>query len=328
MKKIILCLFMALLLCPITVQAEDDQGEDQNTKDTDDINEIVSDVPINKEVSGSIFGSIYGKNDDIVIDVPGKGSGNQGGSQSGGRQSGGSRSNGGITEEADPDYYEMSENGKILTIFKALFMKAKLTEKNIVMRILDDADQNLEYRVRIYYKDIKDKDIDDVEITFGDECDHKGIIEELLIGAEARAILSCKQKEIDFPVLIGVAVPKKWDHGYGIYHYAYQPEQKDLELLRNDLQIDEENIVEIPLEAGKDNVFYNHVLPVEDKNLLTWVKGLSSGSPRIDGGTAVKAISAFTMGVLLIAGNTVFFIRYKKRKVHSPEQTSKYSYDK
>lgn len=307
MKKAILCLFVAMLLCPLTIHAQEDQDEDQNGKDSEDINEIVSDVPVNKEVSGSIFGSIYGIDDDLVMNV-----------------STTARKGGNAEDEA---FYEWTEDVRKLTIFKALFLKAQQTKKNIVMRILDNEDHKMEYRVRIFYKDIKDKEAEDMEIEFGAKCEHKDFIKNLLIGAEARVILSCKQKKIDFPVYIGVAVPKKWDHGYGVYHYAYQSDQKGLELLRNDLKIDEENIVEIPLKPGTDHVFYNHVLPVEEKNLLTWVKGLSNGSPSIHGGNAMKAVVAFTLGVLLIAGNAVLFLRHKRLN-HADGASKKYSYDK
>lgn len=310
MKKFILCLFAALLFSTITVQAEEDADENESKKNPGDINEIVSDVPVNKEVSGSIYGSIYGVNDDIVIDVS-----NQKGADKADKMA-----------DENEAYYEWFENNRKLTIYKALFNKAKQTEKNIVMRILDNENHSLEYRVRVFYKDIKDKDVSDIEIEFGAQCEHKEVMKELLISAEARAILSCKQKDIGFPVFVGVAVPKKWDHGYGIYHYVYQPFENELELQRNDLKIDEDNVVEIPLEPGKDNIFYNHVLPVEEKNLLMWVKGLSSGSSNIDGGIALKAIIAFSLGVLLIVGNTMLFIRYKKQK--QLVDTTKYSYDK
>ena len=148
MKKFILCLFTALLLFPITVQAEEDKDENQDNKNPGDVNELVSDIPVNKEVSGSIYGSIYDVNDDIVMDVPTKSGKNRVDSE-------------GKAEAKDEAYYEWFENNRKLTIYKALFTKAKQTEKNIVMRILDNEDQKLEYRVRIFYKDIKDKDVND-----------------------------------------------------------------------------------------------------------------------------------------------------------------------
>ena len=60
------------------------------------------------------------------------------------------------------------------------------------------------------------------------------------------------------------------------------------------------------------------------------VKGLSSGSSNIDGGTAIKALIAFTLGVLLIVGNAFLFIRYKKQKrlADGSGNSTKYSYDK
>lgn len=305
MKKAILCLFVAMLLCPLTIHAQEDKDDKQDGKDSADIDEIVSDVPVNKEVSGSIYGSIYGIDDDLVMNVSTT-----------------------ARNTKDEAFYEWTEEVRKLTIFKALFLKAQQTKKNIVMRILDNEDHKMEYRVRMFYKDFKDKEPEDIEIEFGAKCEHKNFIKDLLIGAEARVILSCKQKEIAFPVFIGVAVPKKWDHGYGVYHYSYRSDQKGLELLRNDLKIDEENIVEIPLEPGTDNVFYNHVLPVEEKNLLTWVKGLSNGSTNIDGGNAMKAVVAFTLGALLIAGNAALFLHRKKLNGDTDGRSKKYSYDK
>ncbi|EFP59594.1 hypothetical protein HMPREF0983_04178 [Erysipelotrichaceae bacterium 3_1_53] len=116
-------------------------------------------------------------------------------------------------------------------------------------------------------------------------------------------LLQCKQEHIKVPVYIGVAVPEAWDHAYGVYQYAL--EQQDFIYIRKDLQIDEENVIEVKMVPGKDYVFAQQSLPVEDRSLKTWVSGLSGGSQKVDQKLALvvrRCSQRQVLGVTLLMG--------------------------
>ena len=201
-------------------------------------------------------------------------------------------------------YYRWIEKQEHLTIYPALVTKAKEEQKNIVMRVVDRKEKKMHYRLRLQYADIKDMKEETMRFEFGAKCEHKKAMYELAGTDDIVYLLQCKQEHIKVPVYIGVAVPEAWDHAYGVYQYAL--EQQDFIYIRKDLQIDEENVVEVKMAPGKDYVFAQQSLPVEDRSLKTWVSGLSGGSQKVDqklalGSTAMFAAAGF-LGVTLLMG--------------------------
>lgn len=201
-------------------------------------------------------------------------------------------------------YYRWEEQVERLTIYPALVTKAKEEQKNIVMRVVDRKEKKMHYRLRLQYADIKDMKEETMRFEFGAKCEHKEAMYELAGTDDIVYLLQCKQEHIKVPVYIGVAVPEAWDHAYGVYQYAL--EQQDFIYIRKDLQIDEENVVEVKMAPGKDYVFAQQSLPVEDRSLKTWVSGLSGGSQKVDqklalGSTAMFAAAGF-LGVTLLMG--------------------------
>lgn len=353
MKKIMTLFLVMLLMAPMNIMAQekDDKNDsNDNGKTTETVDDLVTDLPIDKEVSGTIYGSIYMENDDIIIDVPDNpddnnnnnnnnggnnnngnngnsgNNGNQGGSSnngSGGNRPDNNQSDYGIntagTDEKDASivYYKWVKDKKTLEIYPAMFDKAKKEKKNIIMRVVDVQDKNLEYRLRIRYEDFKEVKVDTLKFEFGEKCEHKTSIEELLISAEARSLLQCKQDDIPIPVYIGVSVPAAWDHSYGVYQYEYEQKNDSLTLIRKDLQIDEENVVEILMEKHKDYVFYHHSLPVMKHNLLTWVSGLSGNIEIVDQGNAWISFVLFLIGFGLIGGALYVVLDSRRKKLRS-----------
>lgn len=336
MKKAICLIATILLLSPAGIMAKDeDEKKDDGKQETSQ--DIVNDLPIDKEVSGAIYGSIYKENDDIIIDVPEKpekpnnngGAGNKPGNTPGGGQGeeSGNRAENNqsdydITEEGTDKkdvkivYYKWERDKKTLEIYPAMFTKAKEEKKNIIMRVVDADNKSLEYRLRIRYEDFKDVKVDTLNIEFGERCEHKEHIKDLLISAEARSLLQCKQEGLPIPVYIGVRVPETWDHSYGVYQYEFEANTDKLKLIRKDLQIDEENVVEILMEKEKDYIFYHHSLPVMERSLTTWVSGLSGNVEIVDQGNAITSFVLFLTGTGLIGGvmYTVLDRRRKKLK--------------
>ena len=201
-------------------------------------------------------------------------------------------------------YYRWIEKQEHLTIYPALVTKAKEEQKNIVMRVVDRKEKKMHYRLRLQYADIKDMKEETMRFEFGAKCEHKEAMYELAGTDDIVYLLQCKQEHIKVPVYIGVAVPEAWDHAYGVYQYAL--EQQDFIYIRKDLQIDEENVVEVKMAPGKDYVFAQQSLPVEDRSLKTWVSGLSGESQKVDqklalGSTAMFAAAGF-LGVTLLMG--------------------------
>ena len=351
MKKIMTLFLVMLLMAPVNIMAEEKDDKNDSTdngKTTETVDDLVTDLPIDKEVSGAIYGSIYKENDDIIIDVPddpddnnnnnnnggnnnnnnnnnnngNSNGGNNGGSSnhgSGGNRPDNNQSDYGIstigTDEKDSGivYYKWVREKKTLEIYPAMFDKAKKEKKNIIMRVVDVDDKSLEYRLRIRYEDFKEVKMDTLKFEFGEKCEHKTAIEELLISAEARSLLQCKQEALPIPVYIGVSVPDTWDHSYGVYQYEYDQKNDSLTLIRKDLQIDEENVVEILLEKEKDYVFYHHSLPVMKHNLLTWVSGLSGKIEIVDQGNALISFLLFLTGFILIGG-ALYVVLDRRRK--------------
>ena len=201
-------------------------------------------------------------------------------------------------------YYKWEEKVERLTIYPALFEKAKEEQKNIVMRVVDRNEGKMHYRLRLLYSDIKNMKESTLHFEFGARCEHKEPMYEVTGTNEIVYLLQCKQEYISIPVYIGVGVPKNWDHSYGVYQYSY--ENQDLVYIRKDLQIDEENIIEVKMAPEKDYVFGNQTLPVEGKNLNTWVSGLVGGSQRVDQKTALGSAAMFAAagfaGVTLLTG--------------------------
>ena len=201
-------------------------------------------------------------------------------------------------------YYKWEEKVERLTIYPALFEKAKEEQKNIVMRVVDRKEGRMHYRLRMLYSDIRDMKESTLHFEFGAKCEHKEPMYEVAGTNEIVYLLQCKQEHVSIPVYVGVGVPKNWDHSYGVYQYSY--EEQDLVYIRKDLQIDEENIIEVKMAPEKDYVFGNQSLPVEGKNLKTWVSGLTGGSQKVDqklalGSAAMFAAAGFA-GVSLAAG--------------------------
>lgn len=340
MKKAICLLTTMLLLSPAGVMAKD--GDEKKDGGNQEVSEdIVNDLPIDKEVSGTIYGSIYKENDDIIIDVPDKPNGNNdhnnnsnnngngsqekpnGSQQQETPQSGNQAENNQADYNITPEgtdkkdvkivYYKWERDKKTLEIYPVMFTKAKEEKKNIIMRVVDSENKALEYRLRIRYEDFKDVDVDTLKFEFGERCEHKKNIEELLISAEARSLLQCKQEGLSIPVYIGVRVPEAWDHSYGVYQYEFDHKEKELKLIRKDLQIDEENVVEILMEKEKDYVFYHHSLPVMKRSLTTWVSGLSGNVEIVDQGNAITSFVLFLTGTGLIGG-VMYTILDRRRK--------------
>lgn len=201
-------------------------------------------------------------------------------------------------------YYRWEEKQEHLTIYPALITKAKEEKKNIVMRVVDRNEGRMHYRLRILYEDVKDLKEEELQFEFGAMCVHKKEMYELAGTNDLVYLLQCEQEQLKVPVYIGIGVPESWDHTYGVYQYSV--EKRDLVYIRKDLQIDEENIIEVRMAPGKDYVFAQRSLPVEEKNLNTWVSGLVGGSHRVDqklalGSTAMFAAAGFA-GVTLLAG--------------------------
>ena len=214
----------------------------------------------------------------------------------------GIQSNG--TDKNGEPFYKWEEKVERLTIYPALFEKAKEEQKNIVMRVVDRGEGKMHYRLRLLYSDIKNMKESTLHFEFGAKCEHKELMYEVIGTNEIVYLLQCKQEYVSIPVYIGVGVPKNWNHSYGVYQYTY--EDQDLIYIRKDLQIDEENIIEVKMAPEKDYVFGNQTLPVEGKNLKTWVSGLTGGSRRVDqklalGSTAMFAAAGF-LGVSLVGG--------------------------
>lgn len=357
MKKITSLLLVLLMLVPVNVMAEDKEKKDgEEDKKTETIDDLVTDLPIDKEVEGSIFGSIYKKEDDIIIDIPSDPNGG-GNGQNGNNNNNGSNNNNGnngnngnnsnqgnngnsswntqapgnipdsnqgtyhITSQGtdsnnqDIVYYKWVKEKKTLDIYPAMYEKAKKEKKNIVMRILSEDDRQLQYRLRIQYEDFKEEKISTAVFVFGDACEHKDPIRDLLISAEARTILQCKQEEIPYPVYVGVSVPEGWSHDYGVYQYEYLSDKKELSLIRKDLQIDEENVVEVKMAPGKDYVFYHHILPVEKHDLLTWISGLSGKSQIVHQSNAILSTILFLAGFSFIGFGLYTILDQRRKKL-------------
>lgn len=201
-------------------------------------------------------------------------------------------------------YYRWVEKQEHLTIYPALIEKAQEEQKNIVMRVVDRNEGRMHYRLRILYEDVKELKAEELQFEFGAKCEHKKNMFQMAGTDDIVYLLQCEQEQITIPVYIGIGVPESWDHSYGVYQYSY--EKRDLVYIRKDLQIDEENIIEVRMAPGKDYVFAQRSLPVEGKNLNTWVSGLSGGSMKVDqklalGSVAMMAAAGF-LGVTLIAG--------------------------
>ena len=208
------------------------------------------------------------------------------------------------TDKSGRPYYKWEEKAERLTIYPALFEKAKEEQKNIVMRVVDRKEGRMHYRLRLLYNDIRDMKETTLHFEFGAKCSHKEAMYELSGTNDIVYLLQCEQPHVSIPVYIGIGVPKNWDHAYGVYQY--QLEEQDLVYIRKDLQIDEENIIEVRMAPGKDYVFANQSLPIEGKNLKTWVSGLTGGSQKVDqklalGSAAMFAAAGFA-GVSLAAG--------------------------
>lgn len=208
------------------------------------------------------------------------------------------------TDKNGRAYYKWEEKAERLTIYPALFEKAKEEQKNIVMRVVDRSEGKMHYRLRLLYSDIKDMKETTLDFEFGAKCSHKEAMYEMSGTNDIVYLLQCEQAHVSIPVYIGIGVPASWDHAYGVYQYSV--EQRDLVYIRKDLQIDEENIIEVRMAPGKDYVFSQRSLPVEEKSLNTWVSGLVGGSRRVDqklalGSTAMFAAAGF-LGVSLVGG--------------------------
>lgn len=355
MKKLMCFLMIAVLMFPTGIMAtEKDDESDDKDKDNTTIDEIVNEVPIDKDITGKIFGSIYySKDDDIDIDVNPGGdkdneNNNNNNSNNNGNNSNNSNNNNGNNNNSNNNsnngqwnqnvnipnsnqnsygigndgidqkddkivYYKWERAIQKLTIYPTLLEKAVKEKKNIVMRVIDEGDKSLEYRIRILYDDLKEAKFEDLKIELGHKCTHKDKISELLLSVEARALLQCKQEALPVDVYIGVGVPESWDHSYGVYQYEYLEKDNSLKLIRKDLQIDEQNVVEVKMTPNKDYVFYSHVLPKEEHNLLTWISGLTGKSQIVDQGNAWKSFAMFFAGVLLIGG-VIYVVLDEKRK--------------
>lgn len=365
MKKLISLLIAILLIGITSISAEEKKQEDGNDgeKTEETTKDIVTDLPFPREVTGTIFGSIEKINNDIDIVIPEEPQdpdkpGNSGSNSNNGNSGNNSNSNnsnnssnngnGGNTHypnipnsnqgsyDIDEDgtstndknivYYKWVKNKKTLDIYVPMFEKAKSEKKNIVMRIIDEDSKEMRFRVRLKYEDIKDYKPATMTFVFGEACEHKPKIEELLMSGEARSLLQCKQEDVSIPVYIGVAVPETWDHDYGVYQYEYTPKESgddgNFKLIRKDLQIDQENFVEILMKSKTDYVFYNRTVLSEGYNLLTWVKGLSGNSDIVDQGNAVTATLLFLVGIGLLGGAGYIYLdgRRKKLKVTLVEE--------
>lgn len=334
MKKLMCLVAVMMLLTTMGIHAEDKKHE-EGTEESGETKETQKDIetrlPFDRDVSGTIYGSIYKENSDIDIEVPNTKDPEK--EKPGGDNSGQGNSNkdnhipnipnsnqdayGIDVQGLDEDgiaYYKWEEGKEKLTIYTSLFARAKEVKKNVVMRVVSKKQNELWYRVRIRYEDIKDVDVEDIVITFGEQCEHKKKIEDILVASEARSLLQCKQEKVQIPVYIGVAVPTDWSHDYGVYQYEYKENDNELSLVRKDLQIDQENVAEIKMQEGKDYVFYNEVVPVEKRSLMTWVKGLGGKSGIVDQKNAVIAVVLFTAGAGALGVGGYLFMEERKRK--------------
>lgn len=212
------------------------------------------------------------------------------------------------TDKAGITYYKWEEKQEKLTIFPALFEKAKEEKKNIVMRVVDRGEGKMHYRLRVMYDDIKDMDIQTLTFEFGARCVHKENLYDYVGTSDIIYLLQCKQEQIPIPVYIGIGVPATWNHDYGVYQYSYAKE--DLIYIRKDLQIDEENIVEVKMNAGQDYVFAEQSLPIEGKNAGTWIAGLTGNSHIVKQGYAIGSTALLaTAGFLGVSLASVAYMK-------------------
>lgn len=338
-----------LLMSVVMLQAK----EEEHTT-VDENGNIVTDLPWNQEIEGRMYGKLIGNvNDDIDIDIPdddqGKGEGDddhnkpkdQGDSHTTEKNSPASGSQGGNaiqifraniaqsnqssygiradgTSKEGIAYYKWEEKQERLTIFPALFEKAKEEKKNIVMRVVDRGEGRMHYRLRVMYDDIKDMDVQTLTFEFGARCVHKENLYEFVRTSDIIYLLQCKQEQIPIPVYIGIGVPATWNHDYGVYQYSY--EKDDLVYIRKDLQIDEENIVEVSMSAGKDYVFAEQSLPVEGKNAGTWIAGLTGNSHIVKQGYAIGSTALLAAAGSILVLITMSYRRLSIKKVHGEQK--------
>ena len=355
MRKAAVLVSIILMMMSIhVVKAEDETEWDENGS-------IVTDLPYGQEMEGEVFGALYGNIDeDIDIDIPvneepekpkeGAPSNPQEdeAEKDPSRGSSDDKVYGGKNAStlslrpniADANqevyginadgtgkdgvvYYRWIEEKEHLTIYPALITKAKQEKKNIVMRIVDRKEKKLRYRLRMQYTDIRDIREETMQFEFGAKCEHKELLYHTAKTDDIVYLLQCKQEHVKIPVYIGVAVPKAWDHAYGVYQYAF--EQQEFVYIRKDLQIDEENVVEVKMAPGKDYVFAQQTLPVEDRNLKMWLSGLSGGSQKVDQKLALGSTGMFTIagGIIIVLITGSF-----KRKIKKGEAVRKHEYNK
>lgn len=348
----ICALILVFQIAGIRVAAEDSDKNKDNENKSGDIKDdgkgnLTTSLPFPEEIKGEIYATLYGRDDDINIDIPGTGddtkdenkkpdkeqpkpgnSTNKGNDKTG-KDSDKDTGEGTIhipnISDSNQDvygiradgtgkdgirYYKWEENQRNLYIYKPLFELAKTKEMNIVMRFMDEKEDMMLYRVRIKYEDMKDKKSDTIQLDFGKDCQHNETIESIVHGVGVQKLLSCRQKNLEFPVYIGVGVPNTWNHDFGVYQY--QLVGKTLELIRKDLKIDEENAVEVELHPGHDYVFYQSILPKESVGLMTWIKGLTGNSQIVNQWIAIPALVLFVLGIIMMIG--IIYITKEKRK--------------
>ena len=206
------------------------------------------------------------------------------------------------TDKLGTLYYRWEEQRSRLIVYPEMIEKAKAEKKNIVIRIYDEQSGRIRYRVKLLYKDIKDMEVETLKLSLLESCVHKEALYQAAGKQDIVYLLECRQKALPVPVYIGVGVPDNWDRRYGVYMYSLQGQE--LRYVRNDLVIDEEGVIEVRMEAGKDLVFSSSALMTDIKSMKGWLGVLrgeaSAGKQRLAIGSAAFFACAFILGILMI----------------------------
>lgn len=295
--------------------------------------EIITDLPGSSEHSGAIYGSIYDKREeekpggDIEIEVPpepdtkpdtqpngdkggstGGKEGTAGGSSDRSREPGGNSSHSSREPEGTEEQYSWQKERGVLRIRRSLMERAKEEKKGLVFRVLNEEGE-AEYRIRIEAKDIEEREPEEIEVKLG-ECPHRKEIAGRIEGGEkVVGILLCQQEEIEIPMRIGVRAERGWEREKGVEEYEYGGER--LKYIASGIEIDEEGMIEIEMEEGKDRIFTKEEIETGGRDIRTFVEGIVEGNEEVDRSKGIAAIMLAGAGVSL-GGMGVW--RYLKRR--------------
>ena len=123
------------------------------------------------------------------------------------------------------------------------------------------------------------------------ECGHLAKIQKTA-GKDILWILQCEKDTIDMKIHIGVRVPESWK-GRELYLYEYREEK--LVLQESKIRADKEGYAEILLKHGVDQIITDR--PASDKNLSSWVEGLTGENRVVNQMYAIISLGAFLTAV-------------------------------